>query len=49
MLEQQRVIFKNKFKEIIVDEIPVVDVPSRSGYDMCIKVKPGSNPIKRIA
>ncbi|KAM9996526.1 hypothetical protein ACTFIZ_002336 [Dictyostelium cf. discoideum] len=46
-IEFERNLIKEKFADIIVDEIPETVIPIRSEFDMDIKIKNGSKPVKR--
>ncbi|KAM9975534.1 hypothetical protein ACTFIW_012118 [Dictyostelium discoideum] len=40
-------LINEKFSDIIVDELPETVIPIRSKFDMDIKIKIGSKPVKR--
>ncbi|KAM9969339.1 hypothetical protein ACTFIR_001171 [Dictyostelium discoideum] len=46
-IENERNLLREKFTEIIVEEIPDTQIPIRRSFDMDIKIKPDSKPIKR--
>ncbi|KAM9981132.1 hypothetical protein ACTFIY_003430 [Dictyostelium cf. discoideum] len=46
-IEYERNLIKEKFSDIIVDEIPETMITIRSEFDMDIKIKNGSKPVKR--
>ncbi|KAM9973569.1 hypothetical protein ACTFIW_010671 [Dictyostelium discoideum] len=46
-IENERNLLREKFTEIIVEEIPDTQIPIRRSFDMEIKIKPDSKPIKR--